>query len=55
MSLTGEAAILAWAKRQTEGYPGVRIENFTTSWENGLAFCAIMHRYNHFLIIKTNN
>lgn len=44
MSLKGEAAILAWAKKLTAGYPNVKVENFTMSWRDGLAFCALLHR-----------
>ena len=36
-SLKGQEAILFWCQQKTEGYAGVHIENFTTSWESGLA------------------
>lgn len=51
MSLKGEAAILAWAKNITKGYRGVKVDNFTKSWVDGLAFCALMHRY-YFLLLN---
>ncbi|XP_026276335.1 EH domain-binding protein 1 isoform X1 [Frankliniella occidentalis] len=37
--------LLEWCKEVTAHYPGVRVTNLTTSWRNGLAFCAII---NHF-------
>ena len=42
--------LLEWCKRMTQGYENVNVTNFTSSWRNGLAFCAIMHRYNPSLI-----
>ena len=26
-------------------FQGVKIENFSTSWSDGLAFCALVHRF----------
>merc|ERR1712066_114902 len=38
-------AIMIWCQCRTREYDNVRIENFTNSWENGLAFCALIHHF----------
>lgn len=42
--MTAREALLLWSQRTTDGYPGVKIRNLTTSWSDGLAFNAIIHR-----------
>nr|XP_015289950.1 PREDICTED: EH domain-binding protein 1-like protein 1 isoform X6 [Macaca fascicularis] len=43
--VSSSQSLLEWCQAVTAGYRGVRITNFTTSWRNGLAFCAILHRF----------
>ncbi|XP_075044859.1 EH domain-binding protein 1-like protein 1 isoform X3 [Mixophyes fleayi] len=38
-------SLLRWCQEVISGYRGVRVNNFTTSWRNGLAFCAILHHF----------
>ncbi|EDL33167.1 EH domain-binding protein 1-like protein 1 isoform C [Mus musculus] len=43
--VSSSQSLLEWCQEVTNGYRGVCITNFTTSWRNGLAFCAILHRF----------
>ncbi|XP_078004541.1 EH domain-binding protein 1-like protein 1 isoform X4 [Phascolarctos cinereus] len=43
--VSSSQSLLEWCQEVTESYPGVRVTNFTTSWRNGLAFCAILHYF----------
>ncbi len=42
--------LLQWLSRQVEVYDNVVISDMTTSFQNGLALCAILHRYRPDLI-----
>ncbi|XP_018607433.1 uncharacterized protein LOC108934309 isoform X3 [Scleropages formosus] len=38
-------SLLEWCQEITQEYKGVKVTNFSTSWRNGLAFCAILHHF----------
>ncbi|XP_064351394.1 cytospin-B isoform X4 [Camelus dromedarius] len=38
-------ALLKWCQRRTEGYANIDITNFSSSWSDGLALCALLHTY----------
>ncbi|KAL3227952.1 hypothetical protein MRX96_003885 [Rhipicephalus microplus] len=38
-------ALLKWCQNKTMGYKNIDITNFSSSWNDGLAFCALLHTY----------
>ncbi|CAH1985860.1 unnamed protein product [Acanthoscelides obtectus] len=38
-------ALLKWCQSKTVGYRNIDITNFSSSWNDGLALCALMHTY----------
>ncbi|XP_053609856.1 smoothelin-like protein 2 [Plodia interpunctella] len=45
-AMTIKERLLQWCRDKTRDYENVKLENFSTSWADGLAFCALVH---HFL------
>ncbi|GLH01670.1 Uncharacterized protein GBIM_07756, partial [Gryllus bimaculatus] len=38
-------ALLKWCQHKTVGYRNIDITNFSSSWNDGLALCALLHSY----------
>lgn len=43
---SSEDGLLLWVKKMTAGYPGVNITNFKESFNDGLAFSALINKFN---------
>ncbi|XP_068460981.1 smoothelin isoform X2 [Clinocottus analis] len=37
--------LLDWCRAKTRSYEHVNIQNFSSSWSNGMAFCALVHNF----------
>ncbi|KAJ1372301.1 hypothetical protein KIN20_034422, partial [Parelaphostrongylus tenuis] len=38
-------ALLRWVQNRLQEYPNVSVTNFSSSWADGMAFCALIHRF----------
>eukprot|EP00064_Thunnus_orientalis_P001247 superscaffoldBa00000083_g1249 len=48
--MTAKEKLLLWSQRLTDGYQGIRCDNFTTSWRDGKLFNAVIHKHHPRLI-----
>jgi len=49
--MSAKQGLLLWCQKKLEPYkPRVNVENFTSSWQDGLAFCGLIHRHRPDLI-----
>lgn len=48
---SSEKILLSWVRQSTKSYPQVNVVNFSSSWEDGLAFNALIH--SHRLVLQS--
>ncbi|NXO74338.1 DYST protein, partial [Phainopepla nitens] len=49
--MSAKERLLLWSQQTTEGYAGIRCENFTTCWRDGRLFNAIIHKYRQVFLL----
>ena len=45
--LTAKEKLLLWSQKASEGWPGLRCTNFSSSWSDGRMFNALLHRFRY--------
>ena len=40
-----QQSLLMWVQNTLKAYPSIKVTNFTKSWHNGMAFCALIHKF----------
>lgn len=48
--LSAREGLLLWCKKKTKDYKQIRVDNFNTSWQDGLAFIGLIHKHRPDLI-----
>lgn len=44
-NLSAKDALLRWLQFHTKDYPNIEVSNLTKSFHDGMAFCALIHKF----------
>lgn len=44
-AMNAREGLIRWCRKMTDDYDNVCITNFSSSWSDGLAFCALLHHF----------